>query len=40
MVRLCDGEIAQNGPNCLTPQQRAAGYVLACVGCPLSKGHP
>ncbi|GIF08925.1 hypothetical protein Asi03nite_64630 [Actinoplanes siamensis] len=37
MVRLRDGDVAQNEPNCLTPQQRAAGYVLACIGCPLSK---
>jgi ferredoxin len=37
MVRLRDGEVAQNEPNCLTPRQRAAGYVLACVGCPRSK---
>ncbi|MFI1989142.1 2Fe-2S iron-sulfur cluster-binding protein [Actinoplanes sp. NPDC020271] len=37
MVRLRDGDVALNEPNCLTPRQRAAGYVLACVGCPLSK---
>jgi ferredoxin len=37
MVRLRHGDVAQNEPNCLTPQQRAAGYVLACIGCPLSK---
>ncbi|MEU0645882.1 2Fe-2S iron-sulfur cluster-binding protein [Streptomyces umbrinus] len=37
MVRLRAGEITQNEPNCLTPQQRADGYVLTCVGCPLSK---
>jgi ferredoxin len=36
-VRLRDGDVAQNEPNCLTPQQRAAGYVLACVGSPRSK---
>ncbi|GHB24808.1 hypothetical protein GCM10010306_017520 [Streptomyces umbrinus] len=37
MVRLRGGEVTQNEPNCLTPQQRADGYVLTCVGCPLSK---
>ncbi|GAB3435804.1 2Fe-2S iron-sulfur cluster-binding protein [Actinophytocola sediminis] len=36
MVRLRDGEVAMNEPNCLTPRQKADGYVLACVGCPLS----
>ncbi|MFJ2292481.1 hypothetical protein ACIOG7_12395 [Streptomyces sp. NPDC087894] len=36
MVRLRSGEVAQNEPNCLTPQQRSEGYVLTCVGCPLS----
>jgi hypothetical protein len=37
MVKLRSGEVAMSGPNCLTPQQKADGYVLACVGCPLSK---
>jgi ferredoxin-NADP reductase len=37
MVKLRGGEVATNGPNCLTPQQKADGYVLTCVGCPLSK---
>lgn len=37
MVKLRGGEIAMNGPNCLTPQQQADGCVLTCVGCPLSK---
>ncbi|MFJ8858980.1 2Fe-2S iron-sulfur cluster-binding protein [Streptomyces sp. NPDC102451] len=36
MVRLRSGEVAQNEPNCLTPQQKSEGYVLTCVGCPLS----
>ncbi|MDI5979213.1 FAD-binding oxidoreductase [Amycolatopsis magusensis] len=36
-VKLRGGEVAMTEPNCLTPQQRAGGYVLACVGCPLSK---
>ena len=37
MVRLRAGEVTRNEPNCLTPRQRADGYVLACVSCPLSK---
>ncbi|TRO69394.1 2Fe-2S iron-sulfur cluster-binding protein [Streptomyces sp. IB201691-2A2] len=37
MVRLRGGEVTQNEPNCLTPGQKADGYVLTCVGCPLSK---
>ncbi|GAA0240102.1 2Fe-2S iron-sulfur cluster-binding protein [Cryptosporangium japonicum] len=37
LVRLVDGEVAQSEPNCLTPRQRADGYVLACVSCPLSE---
>ncbi|MFE9683197.1 2Fe-2S iron-sulfur cluster-binding protein [Streptomyces sp. NPDC006285] len=37
MVRLRGGEVAQDGPNCLTPRQKADGYVLTCVGCPLSE---
>lgn len=37
MVRLRGGEVELAGPNCLTPQQKADGYVLTCVGCPLSK---
>lgn len=37
MVKLRAGEIAQSEPNCLTPQQKADGYVLTCTGCPLSK---
>jgi uncharacterized protein len=37
MVRLRGGDVAMNGPNCLTPQQKTDGYVLTCVGCPLSK---
>ena len=37
MVRLRAGEVAMNGPNCLTPQQKSDGYILTCVGCPLSK---
>ncbi|HYQ65036.1 2Fe-2S iron-sulfur cluster-binding protein [Actinophytocola sp.] len=37
MVRLRAGEVAMNGPNCLTPQQKADGYILTCVGCPMSR---
>ncbi|MGW3288868.1 2Fe-2S iron-sulfur cluster-binding protein [Streptomyces sp. NPDC001002] len=37
IVRLRGGEVTQNEPNCLTEQQKADGYVLTCVGCPLSK---
>ncbi|MBK3577431.1 2Fe-2S iron-sulfur cluster binding domain-containing protein [Streptomyces sp. MBT65] len=37
MVLLRGGEVTRNEPNCLTPQQKADGYVLACVSCPLSK---
>ncbi|MTD55121.1 2Fe-2S iron-sulfur cluster-binding protein [Amycolatopsis pithecellobii] len=37
MVKLRAGQVAMNGPNCLTPQQKADGYVLTCVGCPLSE---
>jgi ferredoxin-NADP reductase/predicted pyridoxine 5'-phosphate oxidase superfamily flavin-nucleotide-binding protein len=37
MVRLAGGEVTMNGPNCLTPQQKADGYVLTCVGCPMSR---
>lgn len=35
-VRLRGGDVTQAEPNCLTPEQRADGYVLACVSCPLS----
>jgi ring-1,2-phenylacetyl-CoA epoxidase subunit PaaE len=30
-VRLCDGEVEMEEPNCLTSLEREAGYVLACV---------
>lgn len=36
MVKLRGGQVAMSGPNCLTPEQEADGYVLTCVGCPLS----
>jgi ferredoxin len=31
-VRLCDGEVEMEEPNCLSAEERAGGYVLACVG--------
>jgi ferredoxin-NADP reductase/predicted pyridoxine 5'-phosphate oxidase superfamily flavin-nucleotide-binding protein len=37
MVLVRGGEVAQNEPNCLTARQKADGYVLTCVGCPLSE---
>lgn len=37
LVKLRGGEVAMNGPNCLTAQQKSDGYVLTCVGFPLSK---
>jgi ring-1,2-phenylacetyl-CoA epoxidase subunit PaaE len=30
-VRLCDGAVEMEEPNCLTSQERGQGYVLACV---------
>ncbi|MEU9343485.1 2Fe-2S iron-sulfur cluster-binding protein [Streptomyces sp. NPDC048278] len=37
VVRLRGGEVTQDEPNCLTPQQKSDGYVLTCVSRPLSK---
>jgi hypothetical protein len=37
MAALRGGEVVMNEPNCLSPQQKADGYVLTCVGCPLSR---
>ncbi|MCW8097124.1 2Fe-2S iron-sulfur cluster-binding protein [Streptomyces tauricus] len=37
MARIRGGEVTQPEHTCLTPGQRAEGYVLTCVGCPLSK---
>ncbi|MEE1799021.1 2Fe-2S iron-sulfur cluster-binding protein [Streptomyces sp. JV176] len=37
MVRIRSGEVTQPEHTCLTPEQKAEGYVLTCVGCPLSK---
>jgi ferredoxin len=33
-VRLVDGALAMDEPNCLSPEERAEGYVLACVSRP------
>jgi len=33
-VKLIDGTVEVDEPNCLTDQERAAGYVLTCVGRP------
>ena len=30
-VKLLEGEVSMENPNCLTAQERAAGEVLACV---------
>jgi ferredoxin-NADP reductase len=35
MLRLVDGEVRMEEPNCLTEEERAAGMVLACVSRPL-----
>ena len=34
-VRLTNGEVAMEEPNCLSRAERERGYVLACVGRPL-----
>jgi ferredoxin-NADP reductase/predicted pyridoxine 5'-phosphate oxidase superfamily flavin-nucleotide-binding protein len=36
VVKLRAGTVAMSEPNCLTPQQRAAGYVLTCAARPES----
>jgi ferredoxin-NADP reductase len=33
-VRLVEGDLAMDEPNCLSPDERARGYVLACVSRP------
>jgi ferredoxin len=33
-VRLVEGDLAMDEPNCLSPEERARGYVLACVSRP------
>ncbi|AXQ30915.1 hypothetical protein D0B54_20505 [Solimonas sp. K1W22B-7] len=38
-IQVLEGEVALNEPNCLSPEERAAGYTLACSACatgPLS----
>ncbi|PSM40406.1 phenylacetate-CoA oxygenase [Streptomyces dioscori] len=37
MARIRGGQVTQPEHTCLTPEQKAEGYVLTCVGCPLSK---
>jgi ring-1,2-phenylacetyl-CoA epoxidase subunit PaaE len=32
-VRVLDGEVLLEEPNCLSPEERAAGYTLACSAC-------
>ena len=34
MVRMFDGEVELETPNCLSDDERADGYVLACVSRP------
>ncbi|WAJ44341.1 FAD-binding oxidoreductase [Mycobacterium sp. Aquia_216] len=36
MVKLLDGEVAMGEPNCLEPEQRSNGYILACIAKPRS----
>ncbi|BBY65039.1 2Fe-2S iron-sulfur cluster-binding protein [Mycolicibacterium helvum] len=36
MVKLIEGEVRMAEPNCLTPEQRSDGYILACIGKPRS----
>ncbi|MFG2953015.1 2Fe-2S iron-sulfur cluster-binding protein [Streptomyces sp. NPDC048291] len=36
-ARRRSGEVAQDGPGCPTPRQRADGRVLTCVSRPLSE---
>ena len=35
-VRLVEGRVSMDEPNCLSPAERAEGYVLACVSRPAS----
>ncbi|MEQ1437958.1 ferredoxin--NADP reductase [Fontimonas sp. SYSU GA230001] len=32
-VRIVDGQVRLDEPNCLTPEERSAGYTLACSAC-------
>jgi ferredoxin len=36
-VRLVEGQLEMDEPNCLTGPERAEGYVLTCVGHPMSR---
>lgn len=36
MVKLVDGQVEMEEPNCLLPEERAKGFILACVSRPLS----
>lgn len=36
MVKLIEGEVAMGEPNCLSPEQRADGFILTCIGQPRS----
>jgi ferredoxin len=35
-VRVLQGDLAMDEPNCLSDQERAEGYVLACIARPAS----
>ncbi|WP_439658746.1 2Fe-2S iron-sulfur cluster-binding protein [Lentzea sp. HUAS TT2] len=37
VVKLRGGKVSQQEPNCLTPQQKAAGQILACTSTPLTE---
>ncbi|HGG57026.1 MAG TPA: 2Fe-2S iron-sulfur cluster binding domain-containing protein, partial [Nannocystis exedens] len=34
-VRLLEGEVAMDEPNCLSAEERAEGYILTCCGAPM-----
>jgi len=36
MVKLVDGQVEIEEPNCLLPEERAKGFILACVSRPLT----
>ncbi len=36
-VKLDSGQVALQEPNCLTAEERAAGYILACIAAPCTK---
>ncbi|MGB3486224.1 MAG: 2Fe-2S iron-sulfur cluster-binding protein [Mycobacterium sp.] len=33
-MKLIEGEVVMGEPNCLSPEQRAAGFILTCIGQP------